>query len=218
MSKRNQARADVKTRKRPNTTHANADAGRARVRLRWMGGAGAALVVLVVVVIILVASGGSGPPATKTTRIAAVAPDGSFSTTSGATQTVSALRGQATLLWFVSTWCSSCQAGTQAMASRIGYFAAHHVRVVELELADDLGQSGPSITEFAKQLAGPGYRNPNWTFGVASAPLTTAYDAPGYLDIYYLLDASGRLAYTNGSPGTTMSQLLGAVSKLSPRT
>jgi thiol-disulfide isomerase/thioredoxin len=172
----------------------------------------------VVASIAVASAGGSNSAATNATSVAALAPDGGFTTTSGANQTVSSLRGQPTLLWFVTTWCSSCQAGTQAMASQISTLGAHRVRVVELELANDLGQPGPRITDFGQQLAGAGYHNPNWTFGVASAVLTTTYDPAGYLDIYYLLDGSGRIAYTNSSPAATMSQLLGAVSKLATRT
>ncbi len=173
-----------------------------RLGIVLAGAAGAALVLA-----IAVAVGGRGA-ATAGTSVGAAAPDGAFTTTAGKIETVAGLRGEPTLLWFVATWCSSCQAGTQAMASAIPTFAARHVRVVELELADDLGQSGPGIADFGRQLAGPAYTNPDWTFGVASSQLTAAYDAPGYLDVYYLLDASGRIVYVNGSPGSTMQELL----------
>jgi thiol-disulfide isomerase/thioredoxin len=181
----------------------------------WIGwGTAAAAVVAVVAIIAVASSGASNTPATKATRVAALAPDGSFTTTSGAYQTVASLRGQPTLLWFVTTWCSSCQAGTQAMSSQIHNFAAHRVRVVELELADDLGQPGPAIADFGAQLAGSAYHDPDWTFGTASAALTRTYDPAGYLDVYYLLDATGHVAYVNSSPGATMSQLLAEVAKV----
>jgi thiol-disulfide isomerase/thioredoxin len=190
-------------------------APRWRSQRRWIGWGAAGTAIVAAVAIIAVAnSGASNAPATNATRVAALAPNGSFTTTSGANQTVSALRGQPTLLWFVTTWCSSCQAGTQAMAAQIGTFAAHHVRVVELELAGDLGQSGPGITDFGRQLAGAGYHNPDWTFGVAGPALTTTYDPNGYLDVYYLLDAAGHIAYVNSSPGATMGQLLSEVAKV----
>jgi thiol-disulfide isomerase/thioredoxin len=182
---------------------------------RWFGWGTAAAGLVAVIAIIAVASGGaSNTPATKATRVAALAPDGDFTTTSGAKQTVASLRGQPTLLWFVTTWCSSCQAGTQAMSSQIQNFAAHRVRVVELELADDLGQPGPAIADFGAQLAGSAYHDPDWTFGTSSAALTRTYDPAGYLDVYYLLDATGHVAYVNSSPGATMSQLLAEVAKV----
>jgi len=150
------------------------------------------------------ATAGSHPPA----------PDGTFTTAAGKQVSVSSLRGHPTLLWFVATWCSSCQAGTQAVAANIGRLRAAGVRVVELELYRDLGQPGPDITTFGKAFAGASYGDPDWTWGTASAPLSYAYDPQGYLDIYYLLDAQGRIAYVNGSPGSTMSDLLAHTGKL----
>lgn len=213
MSKRKPTRSPVSTRR--------SASGRQRQRLRlgakpgsrWFGWTVAAgvVVVAVVAVIAVSASGNGGSPATG-----AGAPDGGFTTTSGATETVSSLRGRPALLWFVTTWCSSCQAGTQAMASKVGRLAALGVRVVELENAGDLGQSGPSITAFA-QLAGPASRNPDWTWGVAASSLTTLYNPHGYLDIYYLLNAQGRVVYVNSSPAATMGELLAKASQLSAR-
>ncbi|MDA8067019.1 MAG: hypothetical protein M0T77_00170 [Actinomycetota bacterium] len=158
------------------------------------------------------AAGGSAPSTGSATR--ALAPDGSFTTAAGASETVFVLHGQPALLWFVTTWCSSCQAGTQAVSEQLPSLAARHVRVVELELAGDSGQPGPSITTFASQLAGDQYHNPDWTFGTASAALTRTYDPNGYLDVYYLLNARGQITYANSSPASTMSQLLDAVDKI----
>jgi thiol-disulfide isomerase/thioredoxin len=184
----------------------------AQPQRRWIGRAalGLGLVAAIAIVVAVTAAHSTKSPSAT----GQAAPDGSFTTTTGRTETVSALRGQPTLLWFVATWCSSCQAGTTAMAQQISNFAAHHVRVVELEMADDLGQSGPPITEFGQQLAGLAYHNPDWTWGVASSALTQTYNPNGYLDIYYLLDRQGRIAYVNGSPGATMGQLLAEVAKV----
>lgn len=153
-------------------------------------------------------------PADASARAPVTAPAGSFTRLGGSTGTVSSLRGQATLLWFVTTWCSSCQAGTQAMSVQIPRLAADHVRVVELELSGDLGQPGPSMSDFARQLAGRRFQDADWTFGSASASLTQAYDPHGYLDVYYLINAAGQITYVNSSPASTMSQLLGAAAKV----
>jgi hypothetical protein len=140
---------------------------------RGLGGAAAIAATAAIAV-----AGTGGSPAAGATSPGTLAPDGAFTTTAGANVSVASLRGQPTLLWFVTTWCSSCQAGTEAMRSQIATFAAHRVRVVELELAGDLGQPGPAIMEFGTQLAGPEYHNPDWTFGTASpalhAPMTQA--------------------------------------------
>lgn len=100
------------------------------------------------------------------------------------------------------------------MASAIDTFDGDHVRVVELEMYNDLGQSGPSIAEFGKALAGASYTNPDWTFGTASSDLTTTYNPSGYLDIYYLLNSAGKIELINSSPASTMPQLLSAVASL----
>jgi thiol-disulfide isomerase/thioredoxin len=191
---------------------------------RWLSwGLGVVVLLAVGAVIATAASSGGGSAAPGGVASAAPAassnaraPDGSFTTTAGASETVSSLHGQPTLLWFVTTWCSSCQAGTQAMSAEIPTLAARHVRVVELELSGDLGQSGPAIGTFARQLAGSRYHDPAWTFGTASPALTQAYDPSGYLDVYYLLDAAGHVTYANSSPAATMSQLLAAAARIAP--
>ena len=100
------------------------------------------------------------------------------------------------------------------MAQYIVKLKADGVRVDEVELYRDLGQSGPSIATFAKSLAGAEFTSSDWTFGVSSAGLTRSYDPQSYLDIYYLLNAKGQVAYVNSSPASTMPQLLHAASRL----
>ena len=100
------------------------------------------------------------------------------------------------------------------MAQNITKFSRHRVRVVELEMAGDLGQPGPSISSFGRQLAGRQYTNPDWSWGEASMRMTYTYDPNTYLDIYYLLNAQGQIVYINGSPGSTMGGLLRAVGQL----
>lgn len=193
-----------------------------RARRPWLawGLGGILLVAIVAVVAVAAGSGGGLPPGTGGPAVShssgapTTAPNGAFVTTTHTAETVSALRGTPTLLWFVTTWCSSCQAGTQVMSGQIPNLAHRHVRVVELELAGDLGEPGPAMTTFARQLAGGEYRSPDWTFGTASPALTQTYDPHGYLDVYYLLNAAGQITYANSSPAATMSQLLAAVGKI----
>lgn len=146
--------------------------------------------------------------------VGSAAPDGSFTTVSGRTETISSLRGHKALVWFVATWCPSCQAGTHAMAVGLARLRAAGVQVVEVEDYADLGQPGPAMAAFGRQFAGAAYHDPGWTFGTASLALTRAYNPQGYLDIYYLLGPSGRVAYINSAPASTMSQLLAHAGKL----
>ncbi len=146
--------------------------------------------------------------------VGGVAPNGTAITLSGATTSVASLRGRPALIWFVTTWCSSCEAGTQTMAQNIAALSADGVRVVEVENYADFGQSGPTMETFAKSLAGHAFANPDWTFGEASSALTRTYNPRAYLDIYYLINAAGRIVYVNGSPSSTMPGLLNAAKSL----
>jgi cytochrome oxidase Cu insertion factor (SCO1/SenC/PrrC family) len=179
-----------------------------------MGVAGALVAAIIAVVAVLASAKSTSAPTTRSTAVGALAPNGSFTTAAGSQATITSLRGHPTLVWLVTTWCSSCQAGTQALAGDIGHLASRGVRVVELELAGDLGQPGPSITTFAHQYAGAASANPDWTWGVASSRLTATYDPAGELEIYYLLDASGHITYVNSPLVSTMNGLFGAVGRL----
>ena len=128
--------------------------------------------------------------------------------------TIASLRGHKTLLWFVATWCPSCQAGTQAMAGQAARLRAAGVQVAQVEDYADLGQPGPPMAGFARQFAGAASRGPGWTFGTASEALTRAYNPRGYLDIYFLLGSSGRVAYIGSAPASTMSQFLAHAGRL----
>lgn len=194
-----------------------AQAAARRRRRRWwqLGGAGAAVAAIAGVILGLHYTSQSANSVTVASAASGrVAPDGTFTDLAGHTINVASLHGQATLLWFVSTWCSSCQAGTPVMAQNLAKLQADGVKVDEIELYADLGQSGPSMGQFAQTLAGAEFGNPDWTFGVSSAGLTRTYDPKSYLDIYYLIDAKGQVAYVNSSPGSTMPQLLAAAGSL----
>jgi thiol-disulfide isomerase/thioredoxin len=140
--------------------------------------------------------------------VGSAAPDGTFTTVFGRTVTIASLRGHKTLLWFVATWCPSCQAGTQAVAGQAAHLRAAGVEVVEVEDYADLDHPGPPMSSFARQFAGTASRGPGWTFGTASSALTRVWNPQGYLDVYFLLGSSGRVAYINSGPASTMSQLL----------
>ncbi len=189
-------------------------------RYRWMLAAAVVAVIALAGAVIGLhtvdtsAAGPGGSPSRASVSVGAAAPNGTFTTLTGTTSTIASLRGRPTLVWFVSTWCTSCQYGTQVMARNIGALRASGVRVEEVELYQNMGQNGTPIGSFAKQLAGAAVTNPDWSFGVSSAALTRTYDPKSYLDIYYLLNTHGKITYVNSSPGSTMAQLLRAASTL----
>ena len=189
---------------------------RARKRAFQISGFTVSILIIAAIVALIVVNGSkSASKSSAAPSIGQKAPNGTFSTLTGSEANVSSLYGKPVLLWFVTTWCSSCQAGTQTMANYIQKFSSKGVRVIELELAGDLGQNGPSISQFANQLAGPQYKSNNtWTFGTASSTLTTTYDPNGDLDVYYLLNPQGKIVYVNSSPSSTIPQLMAQVSLL----
>ena len=70
------------------------------------------------------------------------------------------------------------------------------------------GRGGPAGPRTRRRCAGAAVRHLGWTFGTASQALTRAYNPQGYLDVYFLLGSSGKVAYINSAPASTMSQLL----------
>ncbi len=200
-----------------------AEAQRRKRNRLLLGGSAAVVVALIASVIALhlvndrsgaASTSGSSATSGASLPVGTTAPNGTFATLVGSTETVAGLRGEPTLIWFVTTWCSSCQAGTQAMAQNVATLASYGVRVVEIENHADLGQSGPSMGTFAKTLAGGAFTNSDWTFGEASSALTHTYNPKAYLDIYYLISAEGKITYVNSSPASTMPQLLDAAKAL----
>ena len=203
-----------------NRSKRKADEAAARRRRRWGFGA-TGLAILVVAGVILALHFASQPTRSTSTTASAtdpavghVAPNGAFTTLAGTTASIASLRGHPTLVWLVTTWCSSCQAGTQLLAQNIAKLQADGVRVVEIELYQDLGQAGPSIGSFARTYAGAEATNPDWSWGVSSAALTRTYDPQSGLEIYYLLNAKGQVTYVNAPLVSTMPQLLQAAGRL----
>ena len=120
------------------------------------------------------------------------APNIPITLTNGTTLNLSSFRGKPVVLWFVATWCSSC-ADSASLLANDGYYNKIHAKGAELitvELYDDLGYSGPSISAFADSYGG-GTQNPGWLYGTSSLNATYSYDPKGYLDIYYVIDPKG---------------------------
>lgn len=116
------------------------------------------------------------------------------------------LRGHAYVLWLMATWCSSCQGGTQAMAKHIAELDSRGVRVVQLEVANDLGYPGPPLGAFHAAVGSAG-NAPNWYWGQASPEQTNVLDPGGYPDIYYLVNPNGTIAAVNGAPAATWHEI-----------
>jgi len=110
------------------------------------------------------------------------------------------------MLWLMATWCSSCQGGAAVVAQHIDELHAHGIRIVQLEVADNLGAKGPSMRGFRASV-GPAANTANWYWGHATADQMMVLDPNSYPDIYYLVRANGAIAEVNGSPAATWSEI-----------
>ncbi|MDE2573638.1 MAG: redoxin domain-containing protein [bacterium] len=133
----------------------------------------------------------------------------------GKTLTPAALRGHPYVLWLVATWCPSCEGGTAVMAQHIDELRSRGVRVVEVEVANDLGYPGPPLTAFQKA-AGMAAASPNWYWGELTETQTRLLDPHAYPDIYYLVDAHGRIVAIDGAPAATWPRIATFVASVCP--
>jgi len=174
-----------------------------RPRVRWLVAAGILLGLLA----------WFSPPvaASENLSVGDSVPSFTYRLIGGKTLTPGALRGHPYVLWLMATWCSSCQGGTAIMARHIAELRARGVRVVQLEVAEDLGYPGPPMTAFRKA-AGMAAASPNWYWGEATLAQTRALDPHAYPDIYYLIDARGRIVDIDGAPAATWSKIAGFAS------
>jgi len=102
----------------------------------------------------------------------------------------------------VASWCPSCQTGSNVIASHIDFLRSHGVRIVEMQLAKDLGAPGPGLQKFQKAV-GMKATSPNWYWGELTDAQTAALDPKGDMDMYYLVDARGTIVAINGNPAAT---------------
>lgn len=130
----------------------------------------------------------------------------------GKSATMAAFAGRPLMVWFVANGCASCAASIPAVAQHLRAFANANVRVLVLGIYGAFGQGAQAraqLAGFGRSTAGGRFTDSAWTWGVASAPLTTAYDPGGVPDEYFLLDRAGRIVYQSSVPVSTMSSLLG---------
>ncbi len=150
----------------------------------------AALVGLGLYAVVLKSPGPMTTGGTQAARVGGPAPDFTFIALDGSTQRLSDYARRPVVLWFIATWCNSCQVGTQLFAQT--YYADYHeagVILLEVMSYNDLGQPGPGIDSFASQYGYSG--QPGWVLGSASSEGTSLYNPYAYLDLYYVIGSGG---------------------------
>ncbi len=141
-------------------------------------------------------------------KIGAPAPDMAFTTVDGIERRLSEFRGRPVMLWLFATWCPTCIAGTRAVAAELDRLKQAGIQIIQLKLYNNLGYSGPTVTEFAKRYAGSVPPSPDWLWGEASREGSFLYDPGGYPDIYFLIGKDGILQTVAPAPHVTMDKIL----------
>lgn len=109
----------------------------------------------------------------------------------GTTSNFYSFLGRPTLLWFITTWCSSCQQGGQMLNTQ--YYQELYskgVVIITVELYNDLGQNGPNLTQFANNYGG-GTNKPMWYYGNSNQTTTYTFDPKAALDVYFAINSQG---------------------------
>ncbi len=133
-------------------------------------------------------------------KVGEVAPNIPIKLTNGTSITLDSLRGRPVVLWFITTWCPSCQ-DSESILAYDGYLKQLYAKgavLVTVELYNDLGNNGPSISNFAFQYGGNLVQNKSWLlYGTSSLNATYSYDPKEYLEIYYVLNSNGTIINTS---------------------
>ncbi len=152
-------------------------------KLYLLGGA-------VLIAVILGAWALSSSSARTPLKVGDTAPNFIFTTLDGSPSNLRAYIGHPVVLWWIATWCTSCQDGTRLFAQNYyKQYNASGVVLLQIESYNNLGQPGPDLPTFASSYGYAGQKN--WIMGAGSQDGTATYNSPGYLDYYYLISSKG---------------------------
>jgi thiol-disulfide isomerase/thioredoxin len=134
------------------------------------------------------------------------APAFTYHLLNGKTLSPAQLRGHKYILWVMGTWCPSCQAGSQIAAQHIADLQRKQVMLVEMEAYNNLGGNGPSLAS-VKSGIGRAADARNWYWGVLNEQQTATIDPKSAMDVFYLVDASGKVVAQSMAPGAHWAQI-----------
>jgi thiol-disulfide isomerase/thioredoxin len=135
------------------------------------------------------------------------APDVPLFLTNGTTIQLSKIYGRPVLLWFITTWCPSCQQGAiELYSTYYSKLASKGVIIITVESYNNLGYQGPSISDFQSIYAKGGGKN--WLFATSTEQATGIYNPDSYLDLYFLIDKSGNVVQSGTNLPQALSQII----------
>ncbi len=175
----------------------------------WFTGKRIAMIAAVGVVGLVVTYALLQPPSATAVNGSA-APDFAFTLTDGSTQSLSSYHGHPIFLWWIATWCPHCTVDTQLFSQT--YYSQFHaagVTTLEIQLFNNLGQSGPSLASFAQANGYSGQAG--WIFGSGPAGATTTYDPRAVTDVYYAINSQGVIVTSGTGAGPSFPSILSAL-------
>jgi thiol-disulfide isomerase/thioredoxin len=143
------------------------------------------------------------------------APDIPVYLINGTSTALSKFQGHTVLIWIVATWCPSCQETAPIIASHYySQLRSEGVTLLTVEDYNDLGYSGPTMTQFANQYAGGGTSHPGWLFADTSQNATLTYNPQANLDMYYLVGPSGTIVAGGANMEPNLQSLIAMAGNL----
>lgn len=151
-------------------------------------------------------------PSPNYAQVGKPAPEFSFTDIYGNSHDLGSLGGHPVLILFMTTWCTYCQQASDVFAQNYyPQYRAANITFLELQLYNNLGQSGPSLNTFASSNGYSGQAG--WLVGPVDSGTTTLYDSGGTPDTYYLISSHGIVLSTgsglSGALGSLLTQAKG---------
>lgn len=146
----------------------------------------------------------------KIVEVGKEAPDITFKTLDGKEMKLSDFRGKPVMLWFIATWCPTCQVGAKVLSEeKMSDIAKYDLKIIVLKVWNNLGYPGPSLEEFGREWVGENFDHQNWIFVEADQETSFLFDPRGLPDIYYLIDKTGRVLVVDTAPSATINKIFG---------
>lgn len=135
------------------------------------------------------------------------APVVTYTDAHGVQHSTSDFKGHPTMLFLLSTWCGSCAAGLSSLNAYADELRSSGLHLTILRTYRNEGGDGPPIEAFAAKWA-PALDTANVMVGNASAQLEATYNPHHVPDIYYLIDAKGKIRAVDSAPSVTLDEIL----------